>query len=283
MAEADAFAEWLTEQGRASNTVAAYRRDVEAYLRWRDQMLRTGSLSEPAALGGYVEELRRTRAASTAARAVIALRIFHRWRDDSDVAVPELKGVPLITTERDTPDLDEASVAALLDATRGDTVERRRDAVVISLLYFAGLKATEAIKLDTGDITVDGAVLTVDRDGPHERVLPAVPALQLAMDRWLGPHGRSRLRPMTDAVLVNRRGQRLTRQGLWLIAGAVAKRAGVADTLAPNDLRRACGAHLGSRGLDHNSVAAFLGQTQRQAPGAGMLTELGWGSCNLGA
>lgn len=281
MASAEEFAAWLTSQGRAKNTVAAYRRDVAAYLRWRDQALRVEQIDDASALQVYVDDLRATRAASSAARAVIALRIFHRWSDEGSGELEELKGVPLVPAERDTPDLTEEAVAALLAAAKGDTVERRRDAAVLGLLYFAGLKASEAITLDLFDITADGAVLTVDRDGPHERVLPAAPALQTALERWLGPRGRARLTPASDAVLVNRRGQRLTRQGLWLVAGAVAKRAGVADTLAPNDLRRACGAHLAAKGLAPAAIAAFLGQTQRQPPGAGILTDLGWGSCNL--
>lgn len=283
LASAEEFADWLTSQGRAKNTVAAYRRDVAAYLRWRDQALRLAQTTEASALQAYVDEVRATRAASSAARAVIALRIYHRWRDAGSDELQELKGVPLVPAERDTPDLTETEVGALLAAVQGETVERRRDAAVIGLLYFAGLKASEAITLDTIDVTADGAVLTVDRDGPHERVLPAVPALQIALARWLGPGGRARLAPNSSAVLVNRRGQRLTRQGLWLVAGAVAKRAGVAETLAPNDLRRACGAHLAAKGLAPAAIAAFLGQTPRQPPGAGILTDLGWGSCNLDA
>jgi integrase/recombinase XerD len=180
-------------------------------------------------------------------------------------------------------DLDEATVARLLAATSGDTIERRRDAVCVALLYFAGLKASEAISLDLSDVAFDGAVITIDRDGPHERVLPAVPALQVALGRWIDPAGRARLRPSTDAVLVNRRGNRLTRQGLWLVTGAVADRTGIGDSLSPNALRRACAAHLAEKGLPAAAIAAFLGHTQRQAPGAGILTGAGWGSCNLNA
>ncbi len=150
-------------------------------------------------------------------------------------------------------------------------------------MYFAGLKASEAISLDLSDITADEALLTVDRDGPHERVLPAVPSLREALRRWLVPAGRARLQPVTEAVLVNRRGQRLTRQGLWLLTGGVARRAEVADSLSPNELRRACASHLHERGLPSPAVAAFLGHTARRAPGAAMLNETGWGSCNLTA
>ncbi|MDP1792857.1 MAG: tyrosine-type recombinase/integrase [Acidimicrobiales bacterium] len=267
-----AFGDWLTGQGRAANTVAAYRRDVAAYLRWRDN-------SGGAALADYVEELRATRRPSSAARAIVALRIYHRWVGESQ-PVPELKGVPL-ADEPEGDELTEADIERLLAAARGDTVERRRDAVAIALLYFAGLKASEAISLDLSDITADEALLTVDRDGPHERVLPAVPALRDALRRWLDVSGRDRLQPTTDAVLVNRRGQRLTRQGLWLLTGGVAKRAEVAESLSPNALRRACTAHLTERGLPGPAVAAFLGHTARKAPGAGMLNETGWGSCNL--
>jgi len=277
---ADEFAIWLAGEGRAANTVASYKRDVAAYLRWRDQR---GADAASKTLAAYVEQLRATKRPSSAARAVVALRIFHRWSDAAidAPARPELAGLPRVSTERDTPDLDEAAIARLIAGTEGDSVERRRDAACIALLYFAGVKASEAISLDLGDITADGAVITIDRDGQHERVLPAVPALQRALARWTEPGGRGRLHPKTDAVLVNRRGQRLTRQGLWLVTGAVAERAGVGDSLSPNALRRACAAHLGERGLSPAAIAAYLGHTQRQAPGAGILNQTGWGSCNL--
>lgn len=270
---ADDFAEWLAQEGRAPNTVAAYRRDVAAFLRWRTD-------NPDASLAEYVDAVRASRKPSSAARAVVALRIYHRWNGGADEPRPELRGVPL-SDEPDGEPLDEAQIERLFAATAGDTVERRRDRVAIALLYYAGLKASEAITLDVTDITADEALITVDRDGPHERVLPAVPLLRDALTRWLDPSGRRRLQPTTDAVLVNRRGQRLTRQGLWLLTGGIAKRAEVADSLSPNALRRACGAHLAERGLPGPAVSAFLGHTARQAPGAGMLNETGWGSCNL--
>jgi integrase/recombinase XerD len=274
--DADAFAEWLTSQGRAANTVASYRRDVAAYLRW------ARAASGNRDLATYVEQLRSDKRPSSAERAVVALRIFHRWRDGAtDPATrPELAGLPLVASDHDR-DLDEPTVYRLLSACAGDSIERRRDAASIALLYFAGLKASEAISLDVSDLAFGSTVATVDREGLHERVLPVVPALHNALTRWIDPAGRARLRPVTDSVLVNRRGKRLTRQGLWLVTGAVAERAGIGKALSPNALRRACAAHLAARGLPASAVAAFLGHTQRQAPGAGILNEVGWGSCNV--
>lgn len=280
MADAAAFAEWLHGEGRAANTVAAYRRDVAAYLRWCEGA--GAGASNP--LADYVEHVRATRQASSAARAVVALRVFHRWGAALyGVAEPrpELAALPRQPAAPAEPAMAEEAVEALLAAAAGETAERRRDAVAISLLYFAGLKAGEAISLDVADLGRDAAVLTADRDGPHERLLPVVAALRAALDRWLDPRGRDRLRPLTTAVLVNRRGQRLTRQGLWLITAAVGKRAKLATPVAPNDLRRACGAHLASREIPDAAVAAFLGRSRGQVPSVGILNQAGWGSCNL--
>lgn len=276
---ADEFAAWLTAEGRAANTVAAYRRDVVAYLRWRSAPDAPGD----DALAAYVNHVRATRRPSSAARAVVALRIFHRWMDDAPGAppLPELRGLPTRSPEPEPEPLSEAEIGRLLAAARGETAERRRDTVAVGLLYFAGLKATEAIALDVADVGPDFATLTVDRDGPHERLLPVVPALRDGLERWLAPKGRPRLAPASAAVLVNLRGQRLTRQGLWLLTGGVAKRAELADTLAPNDLRRACAAHLASHGIPNSGITAFLGLTRGNPPSVGMLNQSGWGSCNL--
>ena len=267
------FSAWLRDQGRAANTVGAYARDVDAYLRWRER-------TAGADLASYVLHLQETRASSSAARAVVALRIFHRWHDADELSRPELAGLPT-ESARTEPDLDEATMALLLRATDGDSVGRRRDAVAIGLLYLAGLKAGEAISLDIADVLADGAVLAADREGPHERMLPAMPALCEAIQRWLADGGRPRLHPTTNALLVNRRGQRLTRQGLWLLMGGVARRAAVAERLAPNDLRRACANHLAARGLPPGPIGAFLGQTRGAPPSVSMLNACGWGRCNL--
>ena len=268
------FADWLTGEGRAANTVAAYRRDIAAYLRWCEG----GAADAP--LAEYVEHVRATRARSSADRAVAALRVFHRWRDEA-TPTPELAGLPRRGVERDDPELGEGDVARLVEAAAGESAERRRDAVVVALLYFGGLKASEAISLDVSDVTNDGAAVTVDRDGPHERLLPVVPALQDALVRWVDGRGRARLHPQSAAMLLNRRGQRLTRQGLWLVTGAVGRRAGLSDALSPNDLRRACAAHLAARGVPASAVNAFLGHSRGQLPTWGILNQVGWGSCNL--
>ena len=269
---ADEFAAWLTAQGRAANTVAAYRRDVSAYLRW--------CAATDGELADYVEHVRATRARSSADRAIAALRVFHRWRGDAG-AQPELAGLSRRGLTADEAHLSEEEVARLVQATAGNTAERRRDGLTIALLYFGGLKATEVISLDVSDVARDGAVLTVDRDGAHERLLPVVPALRDALVRWLEPSGRDRLGPAATAVILNRRGQRLTRQGLWLLTSAIGRRAGLADALSPNDLRRACAHHLSARGLQSASVNAYLGHSRGQVPTSGILNELGWGSCNL--
>jgi len=280
---AEEFADWLAGQGRASNTVAAYRRDAAAYLRWRDQAVRAGVTSANDALADYVVHLRGSRAESSAARAVVALRMFHRWSaaEPGSEAPPELAAVPRTSLPVGGRELDEATIATLVSAARGDAVERRREAVAFALLYFGGLKASEAITLDTTDITPDGGILTVDRDGPHERVLAAVPEVHQALERWLNGRGRARYRPVSDALLVNQRGARLTRQGLWLVAGGLAKRASVGQSLSPNSLRRACAAHLADRGLPPAAISAYLGHTQRQPPGLAVLGELGWGRSTL--
>jgi integrase/recombinase XerD len=269
------FAEWLRSEGRAENTVAAYRRDVVAYLQWATRR-------QAPSLAAYVEHLQATRQPSSAARAVVALRVFHRWRGLDDAAAErDLGGLPITAATPEPAPLTEDAVAALLDACSGESIERRRDAAAIGLLYFAGLKATEAISLDLADVGPDELTLIVDRDGPHERMLPVVPALQEALAQWVHERGRSRLSPSTPAVLVNRRGQRLTRQGLWLLTGAVARRIGMTSALSPNDLRRASAVHLARGGVPGPAITAFLGHARGAAPTARMLNEAGWGRCNL--
>lgn len=278
-ASAEDFASWLIEQGRAKNTVAAYRRDVIAYLRWLATHDRALADVDEAAVAAYIEDLAGARRSSSVARAVAALRVFHRWcstagwcdRDPSTA-------VDAPTVERaGRAALAEADVARVVAAIVGHGLEARRDRALLLVLYRAGLKATEAVALDLADVDLRHHRLLVGRGGVRGRTVPLVPDAETALAEWQGPLGRGRLEATTDALFPNQRGQRLTRQGLWLLCRAAGERAGLAGVLAPNDLRHACERELSRRGVESAQVAALLGHSGGAIPSREELTEVGWG------
>jgi integrase/recombinase XerD len=264
---------WLrVERGLAPNSLAAYRRDLRryaAYLRRRGVTCDVAHVDE-SIVAGYVEELEQARTddglrrykESSIARALAAVRSFHRFcveegllgSDPSEeVGAPRVpQGIPKALTE--------AEVERLLDAVPGDGPRPRRDRAILELLYAGGLRISELVGLDLGDVDLyDGQVRVLGK-GNKERVAPLGRTAREAVGDYLTT-GRPELagRTSTPALFLNARGGRLTRQGAWLIVRAAGDRAGLQGRLFPHVLRHSCATHMLDRGADIRVVQELLG------------------------
>jgi integrase/recombinase XerD len=267
---------WLTvERGLAANTVLAYRRDLRRYAAF----LRSRGVDDPstvseAAVIAYVEHLDAVRddddrplAPSSIARALVAVRSFHRFCVDEgllaadpseEVGAPRVpQGIPKALTEHE--------VGALLDAVPGDDSRAVRDRAILETLYATGIRISELVGLDRRDLDLKDGLMRVLGKGSKERVVPvgrsARSALSAYLDRGrpeLADHGRRRAR-REDAVFLNARGSRLTRQGCWKIVRATGERAGLGARLSPHVLRHSCATHMLDRGADIRVVQELLG------------------------
>ncbi|MEX2100769.1 MAG: site-specific tyrosine recombinase XerD [Acidimicrobiia bacterium] len=268
------YATWLrVERGLAPNSLAAYRRDLkryEAYLR-RIGELDPTTVTE-ATVAAYVDELRNARdedgrprfAPASIARAVAAVRSFHRFcveeglllSDPSeDIGGPRVpQGIPKALTEVD--------VSALLDAVAGEEPRALRDRAMLETLYGAGLRISELVGLDIGDLDLHDGLVRVLGKGSKERVTPVGRTARAALGDYL-TRGRPELtRPRAraeSAVFLNARGGRLTRQGAWLVVRHAGDRAGLSDRLFPHVLRHSCATHMLDHGADIRVVQELLG------------------------
>jgi tyrosine recombinase XerD len=268
--EAEEFLSWLTvERGRAANTLAAYRRDLAAYEEWlADRGLVLAGVTEPV-VEEYVAALRGNgRKPASVARALVAVRSLHRFRVHEGIAevdptgdidgprVPQ--GVPKALTED--------QVGGLIDSVTGDDARALRDRALLELLYGTGLRISEAVGLSLGDLTLDEGVLRAFGKGSKERVVPVGRMARAAMEVWLGPGGRAALAPArwarrgdAEAVFLNSRGGRLSRQGGWGIVRRYGDRIGLGDRLTPHVLRHSCATHMLDHGADLRVVQELLG------------------------
>jgi integrase/recombinase XerD len=268
---------WLSvERGLAPNTLAAYRRDLARYAAFLGER----GEADPAAIGeatvtAYVHHLesltdddgRLQLAPSSIARAVVSVRSFHRFcategllPDDptEDVGAPRVpQGIPKA--------LDEGEVEALLGAVTGDDPRAQRDRAILETLYATGIRISELVGLDLGDLTLDDGILRVLGKGGRERVVPVGRTARASVAAYLDD-GRIELRGArpgrgvdADAVFLNARGGRITRQGCWKIVGNAGARVGLAERLSPHVLRHSCATHMLDRGADIRIVQELLG------------------------
>lgn len=265
---AEEFLTWLAvEKGRSANTLAAYRRDLAAYVAW----LGAGPIEavQETDVERYVAHLRQVgRAPASVARALVTVRSLHRFLAEegrttsdpaADVAPPRVpQGLP--------KPLSEDEVVALLDAVAGHEPVHRRDRAILELLYGTGMRISELCGLSLGDLDLGGGLVRVMGKGSKERLVPVGRLAAAAMVAWLGPSGRPAMAPArwarrgdAEAVFLNQRGGRLSRQGAWAILRAYGDRVGLGDRLSPHVLRHSCATHMLDHGADIRIVQELLG------------------------
>jgi integrase/recombinase XerD len=237
-------------------------------------------VTDPAAIGedvvhAYVRHLEtlerddggRRLKASSVARAVVAVRSLHRFgareglveRDPSEeVGAPRVPaGIPKA--------LDEGEVGRLLHAVEGDEPLAQRDRALLELLYGTAIRISEAVGLDLDDLDLDDGTIRVLGKGSKERVVPIGRGARVAVEAYLRDgrlalrRARARRATDVDAVVLNSRGGRISRQSCWTIVSRAGERVGLDGRLSPHVLRHSCATHMLDHGADLRVVQELLG------------------------
>ncbi|MGO1056528.1 site-specific tyrosine recombinase XerD [Crossiella sp. CA198] len=258
------------ERGTARNTLDSYARDLRRYT---EHLAAAGVGSLPEVTQRHVAEFlaglregdgqRPPLAASSAARAVVAVRSLHRfgYREgllSADVA----SGVHPPTPPRRLPKaLPVDDVLRLLDGAGSEDPRGLRDRALLELLYSTGARISEAVGLDVDDVDPTERTALLDGKGGKQRLVPVGRPALAALDAYL-----VRARPVlaakgrgSAAVFLNARGGRLSRQSAWQTLKDSAERAGIAGDVSPHTLRHSFATHLIEGGADVRVVQELLG------------------------
>jgi integrase/recombinase XerD len=216
----------------------------------------------------YVAFLRgQGRAPASVARGLVAVRSLHRFLAEEGGMADPGQGLDAPRVPRGLPKaLSEAEVTTLLDSVVGHDPVARRDRAILEVLYGSGLRISELVGLSLGDLDVDGGSLRAFGKGSKERIVPLVGMARDAMREWLTLSGRGALEPErwarrgdAEAVFLNTRGGRLSRQGAWGVVRRYGDRTGLAERLTPHVLRHSCATHMLDHGADIRIVQELLG------------------------
>jgi integrase/recombinase XerD len=267
---AEEYLSWLAvEKGRSRNTLAAYRRDIATWEQWAGLSGIDPTRATAEDVERHLSELRSEgRNPASLARATTALRGLFRFLVSEGVIVADpTSDVRSPRLPRRLPKaLDEKLVIGLLDSVSGDTPTDLRDRALLELLYGTGARISEVVGLSLIDLQGDDGLLRVFGKGAKERLVPLGGPARFALDRWLGPSGRPRMVPArwarrsdAEAVFINTRGGRLSRQGGWAVVTHHAERVGLGDVISPHVLRHSCASHMLAHGADIRVVQEVLG------------------------
>jgi integrase/recombinase XerD len=274
---ADALGEYLVhleiERGLSSHTVAAYRRDLRRYVAYLEGsgLGRLDDVDEER-IGAFVEAMRtgsdggHVLSAASAGRAVVAVRGWHRFevREGRTSSDPSAAIRPPATAKRLPKAISTDEVERLLAAaSAGEGAVPLRDRALLELLYGTGARISEAVGLDVDDLELDpetGSVRLFGK-GRKERVIPMGRYAVEAIEAYL-----VRARPVlagggtgTPALLLNTRGQRLSRQSAWAVLQSAARKADLSAHVSPHTLRHSFATHLLAGGADVRVVQELLG------------------------
>lgn len=261
---------WLrVERGRSINTLNAYRLDLRAYVGWLTQRGLTVTGVQEADLDAYVAHLRTSgKAPSSVKRSLVAVRGLHRFLAEETEGVPDPSAdISMPKVPRGLPKaLSEEEVTRLLGSVVGHDAFARRDRVVLEVLYGTGLRISELVGLSLADVDLDAGLLRAFGKGSKERIVPLGRHAIAAIVAWLHAEGRPLLEPThwarrgdAEALLLNTRGGRLSRQGAWMVVHKAGERVGLHGRLSPHVLRHSCATHMLDHGADIRTVQELLG------------------------
>jgi len=249
------------EKGLSRNTLQSYARDIARLQTWAQENGKHIEALQRKDLREWIAGMSREGLApSSVSRSVSAARGFFRFL----MLDGHIKRQP--TEDLHTPQrhsylprfLSEEEIETLLSAPDISTDEGIRDRAILELTYATGLRVSELVGLQTGDVDVHAGLVSCHGKGNKQRRVP----IGRSAIHWLRQYLRVRKRLGSEAKphLFLHHGRALTRQIAWAIIKKHAAKAGVPD-ISPHTLRHSFATHLLQRGADSRSVQALLGHS----------------------
>lgn len=255
------------ERGLAKNTLMAYDRDLKLYSGY----LKKAGVENVQAVtrdrvSSFLYELKKRKLSTPSiCRALTAVKMFHRFlvrenflKDDPTnlVETPKLwKKVPEV--------LSQAEIEVILKAAQGKKPQLIRDQAILELFYASGMRVSELADLKMSGLNFDVGYVRCIGKGRKERLIPIGKKSREALSIYcqkVRPKFESRAQA-TDVLFLSRLGKRISRQAIWNLIKAYAKKSNIKKNIKPHTLRHTFATHLLEHGADLRSVQEMLGHS----------------------
>jgi integrase/recombinase XerD len=254
--------------GNNANTIMAYRNDLGQLCSYLSlQGVQDWHQVTHEHIVAYLREMREGSGyrPTTIARKLAALKSFFRYmlNNRKILSSNPIEDLDTPRIRKDLPQiLNVEQINRLFNEVHVDTPSGLRDLAMLHMLYATGMRASELISLDLHDLNIEHAtILCPGRNGQtrRERVLPLSAIAVEAVQRYL-EGGRPRLarHENEQSLFLNHHGERLTRQGFWLIIKGYARHAGI-TAITPHMLRHSFAILMLDGGMELRSVQELLG------------------------
>ena len=259
-----------TSVGASTNTLQAYRRDLQTLAGWLDQQkyLKIDQL-DAKTVQRYLNDLSKGRVTghkltpSSCARALAAIRgvarfaIEHGLSDSDFTAGAYAPSSP----EKLPKAISVDDMGRLIESGETTSPQGVRNRAFLELLYGCGARVSEATALNLSDLDLETKTVVIRQGkGGKQRIVPLAGSAARALDAYL-VRGRPGLvkDKQERALFLSFRGQRLSRQSAWNIVKDAADQAGLSDDISPHTFRHSFATHLLDGGADVRVVQELLG------------------------
>ena len=258
------FERYLTEDKKASaNTLSSYLRDIRQLAEYLDRETEHSLIDADAEeLGEYIAMLRSSgKSVATVSRSIASIKCLysHLFIKQLITVNPAQGLIPDKNTQKLPEILTSREVELLLDQPECIDPKGYRDKAMLELLYATGIRVTELIELNIGDVNLSAGVIRCQSRN-KERFIPMYSAAVKALSDYITlVRPQMILLPDEQSLFVNVSGERMSRQGFWKIVKHYQKKAGIEKDITPHTLRHSFAAHLLENGADIHAIQEMLG------------------------
>ncbi|MGI2335664.1 MAG: site-specific tyrosine recombinase XerD [Dehalogenimonas sp.] len=260
----------MVEKGFSGNTKDAYHNDLYQMadfgyrsLRKRGDQDLWDNFNRQDMLAYIIDLKKRNYAVTTVVRKLAAAKSFFSFMlEEKKIRQNPTDNIESPKVGKPLPDaISVQQVKSLLEQpTKSGGQEAKRDRAMLELLYASGMRVSELIGLNVADVDTDEEQVRCFGKGSKERIVPIHPQAARIVFEYTNEVRPRLLRDDDEkALFLNRRGERLTRQGLWQILKEYASAAGLSGEVTPHTLRHSFATHMLNGGADLRSVQELLG------------------------
>ena len=257
------FLRHLRERNSSPHTLKAYSGDLANFAAYAGS--RDWKRIDHIAIRGFLSQLYEKGLGKTSvARSLAAVRSLYRWLAQEGVV--EQNPAKLVATPKlpkklpRVPTIEEMN--SVIDGQMPEVAAfPERDRLKLELLYGCGIRNSELTGIDLGDIRLSAEAILIRGKGKKERYVPFGDSVKSALATYL-PERQKVLAASNKhaaALLINRRGGRLTTRSVGRIIKKIAVAKGLSPDVHPHTLRHAFGTHMLEEGADLRAIQELLG------------------------
>ncbi len=263
--------EWLNnlliERGLSKESITAYKQDIDLFENFLEKIHATLEEIDDETLLYFAVQLKKIgNSPRTLARRFSSLRSFFQYCIGEEYLKKnpaQFLDSPKFTQEIPTV-LTQEEIQKMIDCAEKTDKSGQRNALILEILYAAGLRVSELINLKVNDVDFERNLLKTHGKGDKDRIVPIYTSAAEKLNTYL--HSiRPQFSPKSDFIFVNRSGKGLTRQYVWKMVQKYAAETGLRHTISPHTFRHSFATHLLENGADLRSVQLLLGHADLNA------------------